>query len=162
VALLKQPGDRIALDEPLCEVETDKAVYPVESSFAGVLKAWRCQTDDVIEIGRELVVVTVDATDAPTAPAIATSPVPPHHPGIQQLQQMPRASSAHPEVAPALSPAITRRLTGVIPVNMQLDALWKNLRVARELARSAHPEQTPSLPGASRGPWRCTPRSAAS
>src|SRR5437764_9903051 len=37
VSLLKNPGDLIALDDPLCEVETDKAVYPIESSFAGVM-----------------------------------------------------------------------------------------------------------------------------
>src|SRR5207237_6711429 len=37
VSLLKTPGDAIALDDPLCEVETDKAVYPIESSFAGVM-----------------------------------------------------------------------------------------------------------------------------
>jgi len=29
VALLKKPGDRIELDDALCEVETDKAVYPI-------------------------------------------------------------------------------------------------------------------------------------
>src|SRR6266699_260767 len=34
VSLLKKPGDAIALDDPLCEVETDKAVYPIESSFS--------------------------------------------------------------------------------------------------------------------------------
>jgi 2-oxoisovalerate dehydrogenase E1 component len=32
VSLLKNPGDAIALDDALCEVETDKAVYPIESS----------------------------------------------------------------------------------------------------------------------------------
>ncbi|HSS18062.1 MAG TPA: thiamine pyrophosphate-dependent enzyme, partial [Candidatus Dormibacteraeota bacterium] len=36
VSLLKNPGDAIALDDELCEVETDKAVYPIQSSFAGV------------------------------------------------------------------------------------------------------------------------------
>src|SRR2546430_38469 len=40
VSLLKKPGEAIALDDPLCEVETDKAVYPIESSFAGVMGAW--------------------------------------------------------------------------------------------------------------------------
>ncbi len=34
VSLLKKPGDAIALDDDLCEVETDKAVYPIQSSFA--------------------------------------------------------------------------------------------------------------------------------
>src|SRR5437660_2729989 len=33
VSLLKKPGDPVALDDPLCEVETDKAVYPIETSF---------------------------------------------------------------------------------------------------------------------------------
>src|SRR6266478_6300528 len=41
VSLLKKPGDAIALDDPLCEVETDKAVYPIESSFAGVMGEWK-------------------------------------------------------------------------------------------------------------------------
>src|SRR5881227_281874 len=36
VSLLKKPGDPVALDDELCEVETDKAVYPIQSSFAGV------------------------------------------------------------------------------------------------------------------------------
>ena len=149
VTLLKQPGEKVALDEPLCEVETDKAVYPIESSVVGVLKEWRCKIDDVIDIGREIAVITADASVAPTAPpvspATAESAAPAHHPGLQQLQQLPRAESTSPEIAPALSTAITRRLTGVIPVNIQLDALWKNLRAARELAKKDHPDQTPSL-----------------
>src|SRR5205823_12083918 len=37
VSLLKTPGDSIALDDDLCEVETDKAVYPIQSSFAGTM-----------------------------------------------------------------------------------------------------------------------------
>src|SRR6266576_3023603 len=41
VSVLKKPGDAIALDDPLCEVETDKAVYPIESSFSGVMGEWK-------------------------------------------------------------------------------------------------------------------------
>ena len=54
VALLKKPGDRIELDDPLCEVETDKAVYPIESSFAGTMGEWKAKVDDTVEIGQEL------------------------------------------------------------------------------------------------------------
>ena len=32
VTLHKQPGDTVVLDDALCEVETAKAVFPVESS----------------------------------------------------------------------------------------------------------------------------------
>ena len=44
VALLKKPGDRIELDDALCEVETDKAVYPIESSFAGTMGQWKSRS----------------------------------------------------------------------------------------------------------------------
>ena len=54
VSLLKEPGDPVALDDPLCEVETDKAVYPIESSFAGVMGEWKTRVGDTVEIGQEL------------------------------------------------------------------------------------------------------------
>src|SRR5256886_8751177 len=54
VSLLKNPGDPIALDDPLCEVETDKAVYPIESSFAGGMGEWKTKIGDTVDIGREL------------------------------------------------------------------------------------------------------------
>jgi pyruvate/2-oxoglutarate dehydrogenase complex dihydrolipoamide acyltransferase (E2) component len=135
VSLIKKPGERVELDEPLCEVETDKAVYPIESSMAGVLKEWRCKVDDVLEIGREIAVMTVEGAAA-AAPARNLS--------MQQLQQQPPASGGTP-VAPALSPAITRRLTGVVPVNMQLDVQWRAIRLAREAAKRMELQCTPSL-----------------
>ncbi len=155
VALHKKPGDAIALDETLCEVETDKAIYPIESSMVGVLKMWHVQVDSVIDIGAEIAVVTV-ATGAPAAespaPPLArasgtakpTPAAPASNLSIQQLQQLPRAD-AGPTVPPALSPAITRRLTGVVPANMQIDAAWKNIRAAREAAKSQQLDYTPSL-----------------
>ena len=54
VSLLKKPGDPIALDDELCEVETDKAVYPIQSSFAGVMGEWKTKIGDMVDIGQEL------------------------------------------------------------------------------------------------------------
>src|SRR4029077_30685 len=54
VSYLKNPGDTIALDDELCEVETDKAVYPIQSSFAGVMGEWKTKVGDTVEIGEEL------------------------------------------------------------------------------------------------------------
>jgi 2-oxoisovalerate dehydrogenase E1 component len=142
VSLIKKPGDSVALDEALCEVETDKAVYPIESSMVGILKEWRCKVDDVIDIGREIAVMTVE--DAP--PAVVAPAAPPANLSIQQLQQVPLAAEAKGSgVAPALSPAITRRLAGVVPVNMQLDVQWKAIRVARDAAKLAKQAHSPSL-----------------
>ncbi|MBI4621901.1 MAG: 2-oxo acid dehydrogenase subunit E2 [Verrucomicrobia bacterium] len=142
VSLLKQPGEKVALDEPLCEFETDKAVFPLESSLAGVFKEWRCQVGDTVEVGREIAVL------APT-PAAPVSAAPPG-PSLAQLQQPSRfGPPPRPvpgaRVEPALSPAITRRLGGVIPANLQLDATWDAVRTAREAVKPTQRDLSPSL-----------------
>jgi 2-oxoisovalerate dehydrogenase E1 component len=147
VSLLKQPGDRIELDDALCEVETDKAVYPIEASVRGVFKQWRCQVDEVVEIGREIAVITAYAAVAVT-PARDTDAKPSSTDSLQQLQRRPRFEPVGPPGTPApaaLSPAITRRLSTVVPANMQLDVPWKSIRAVRDAVKHAHPEYSPSL-----------------
>ncbi len=147
VSLLKKPGDAIALDDPLCEVETDKAVYPIESAHAGVLKQWNCCVDDVVEIGREIAVLTVEAG----LETKSEQPAPPSAPSLQDLQRHQRfepstvTAGAGTPATPALSPAITRRLSGVVMANMQLDAPWAAIRAARETAKEMKRAVTPSL-----------------
>src|SRR6266480_1195285 len=60
VSLLKKPGDPVALDDELCEVETDKAVYPIQSSFAGVMGEWKTKIGDTVDIGQELGTLLTD------------------------------------------------------------------------------------------------------
>ncbi|HUR58207.1 MAG TPA: thiamine pyrophosphate-dependent enzyme [Opitutaceae bacterium] len=150
VALLKKPGDPVALDEPLCEVETDKAVYPIESSVAGVFQEWRCAVDQVVDVGREIGTIAAAPVTASSA-APAQAPVaPPQNSSMQQLQHAPRFEPARPAVPgkvvpPALSPSITRRLGGVVPANLQLDAPWQAIRAAREAAKKAQADYSPSL-----------------
>ena len=50
----KQPGDSVKKDEPIYQLETDKAVVDVESPAAGVLNAWKAQEDSVVEVGSEV------------------------------------------------------------------------------------------------------------
>lgn len=67
VALLKQPGDRIVRDEPIYQMETDKAVLDVESPFSGVLVEWTASPDDILPIGAEIARIDTDEA-TPTAP----------------------------------------------------------------------------------------------
>ena len=70
VAFLKKPGDTIRRDEPIYQMETDKAVMDVESPVDGVLSAWSAAVDDIVPIGSEIGVVEVsDGTAAPAAPS---------------------------------------------------------------------------------------------
>ena len=48
VAVLKQPGDRVKRDEPIYQMETDKAVMDVESPYEGVLIAWTGDRKSVV------------------------------------------------------------------------------------------------------------------
>ena len=132
VTLLKKPGDKIALDDPLCEVETDKAVYPIESSFAGTMGEWKTEVGATVDIGQELGTILTEGeaqiepvaarngdSESAASPAMTDSPrrVPPR--GIE----------------PALSPTIIRKLGRVVPANLQIDARWNAIRSAREKAK---------------------------
>src|SRR5213079_2141015 len=64
IRFLKQPGDAVARDEPIYEMETDKAVMEIESPTAGILEAWDAAEDDVLPIGA--VIGRIDSDGAPT------------------------------------------------------------------------------------------------
>lgn len=69
VAFLKKPGDRVKRDEPIYQMETDKAVMDVESPVEGTLVSWAGNVDDVLAIGAEIAVFEVsDGTERPAAP----------------------------------------------------------------------------------------------
>jgi hypothetical protein len=51
VGYLKQPGDAVKRDEPIYQMETDKAVMDVESPYEGRLVAWLAEVDSVLPIG---------------------------------------------------------------------------------------------------------------
>ncbi|MBS0657955.1 MAG: 2-oxo acid dehydrogenase subunit E2 [Verrucomicrobia bacterium] len=136
VALLKKPGEKIKADEPLCELETDKAVYPVEASGAGELQNWLVAIGDSVEIGSPL--GTILAAD----------------PGAWGHNAAAGGGEGAPEVhkpktptgpQPALSPAITRRLVGVVPVSCSVQARFENVRQARRQSKARGSNVTPSL-----------------
>ena len=144
VSLLKKPGDPIALDDDLCEVETDKAVYPIQSSFAGTMGEWKTKVGDTVDIGQELgTILTGEGAEAPvsTPPtdgeAEASSARSTSHPAREETRR-------HRGVEPALSPTITRKLSRVIPANLQIDARWDVIRKTRDAAKKKNGKNAPS------------------
>jgi 2-oxoisovalerate dehydrogenase E1 component len=57
VLLLKQAGENVLRDEPLAEVETDKANYVIESPVAGRVGDWTAKPGDLLPVGARLTVV---------------------------------------------------------------------------------------------------------
>jgi 2-oxoisovalerate dehydrogenase E1 component len=150
VSLLKKPGDPVALDDPLCEVETDKAVYPIESSFAGVMGGWKTRVGDTVEIGQELGAILTDAPSREDQMQTAANASPD---GKEKTAEA-AAPAAEPNdrgrharrysIEPALSPTITRKLSRVIPANLQIDARWDAIRKARDIAKKKNGKTAPS------------------
>ena len=69
VTHLKQPGERVRRDEPIYQMETDKAVMDVESPYDGRLVEWLGQQDEVLAIGAEVARLEVEgAVETPSEP----------------------------------------------------------------------------------------------
>ncbi|HZS16824.1 MAG TPA: thiamine pyrophosphate-dependent enzyme [Candidatus Udaeobacter sp.] len=144
VSLLKRPGDSIALDDELCEVETDKAVYPIQSSFAGVMGKWKTKVGETVEIGQELGTIITGqesladqfekATEVSTEAMVAA--VDRGASVSEKAVAQPRAAASVAPIEPALAPTITRKLLNVIPANLQIDVRWDAIRKARDAAKT--------------------------
>ncbi len=116
VALLVAVGDTIALEDPIVELESDKATFEVPASAAGTVTEVRVQVGDRVSEGSVLVVVdgdggVVDASaPAPeaAAPAPPETPAPPAEaPAVPEVPA-PAAPVAQPSAPVYASPAVRR------------------------------------------------------
>jgi 2-oxoisovalerate dehydrogenase E1 component len=150
VTLLKKSGDKIALDDPLCEVETDKAVYPIESSFAGTMGEWQTEVGATVDIGQELGTIVTEGAESSLDRNGHSEPVLADHASASAAEQSSRLTLPKEKggaIEPALSPTIVRRLGRVVPANLQIDARWDAIRAAREKSKKREGKEaaTPSV-----------------
>src|SRR5215472_2295060 len=78
----KQPGETVAVDEPLVELETDKVTIEVPAPTAGVLADIAAKDGDTVAVGAVLGQIKEGAAGATVkaAPAAAPAPPPPSAP----------------------------------------------------------------------------------
>ena len=72
--VLVKPGDTLAKDQPVLELETDKATIEVPSSVAGEVGEVKVKAGDTVKVGQAILSV-VESGSAP-APKSATAPSP--------------------------------------------------------------------------------------
>jgi pyruvate dehydrogenase E2 component (dihydrolipoamide acetyltransferase) len=70
--VLVQPGDTLAKDQPVLELETDKATIEVPSSLAGQVKEIKVKAGDKVKVGQ--VILSVQEGDAPPERKAAPPP----------------------------------------------------------------------------------------
>jgi pyruvate dehydrogenase E2 component (dihydrolipoamide acetyltransferase) len=104
VKWLKKPGDSVAVDEDIAEVETDKATMTMPSFEEGILHAIYVKEGETVALGAALALILSDGEEAPAdadkAPggeAKASAPAP------EASAATTEASAASP--APATAPA---------------------------------------------------------
>ncbi|GGA55768.1 2-oxoglutarate dehydrogenase complex dihydrolipoyllysine-residue succinyltransferase [Sphingomonas psychrolutea] len=134
---LKQPGDKVAVDEPIASLETDKVSVEVPSPVAGVMGQHAVQVGDTVLVGA--MIATIDAGDA--APASAPAP----QPAVLESPASAPAASAGDTPA-ALSPSVRRAVLehGVDPATVK--GTGKDGRLTKDdvLAAAATPAPAPA------------------
>jgi 2-oxoglutarate dehydrogenase E2 component (dihydrolipoamide succinyltransferase) len=156
----KKPGDAVAIDEPLCELETDKVTIEVPAQSAGVLAEVTVTEGETVEVGALLGSIgegtgKENATEntappAETAPAASAEPTPAAPPAAAP-------PAAAPEPAPigeasALSPAVRRVVEehGLDPA--QITGTGKDGRLTKQDAMAAASAPAASAPVATAAP----------
>src|SRR5260370_41410876 len=73
--VLVRPGDMLAKDQAVLELETDKATIEVPSSITGHVKEIKVKAGDQVKIGQAI--LSVEEDGAARAPAASTATAPP-------------------------------------------------------------------------------------
>jgi 2-oxoisovalerate dehydrogenase E1 component len=116
VSILKKAGDTVKADDPLCEVETDKAVFPIECDANGILSEWKIAEDDEVRVGQELVEIRLSGPSTAVTPDAAT----PESVAYAALKR-----------TAGLSAEAVKQMQSIVPATIEVTCRWEVLRDAR-------------------------------
>ncbi len=173
----KKSGETVTMDEPLCELETDKVSIEVPAQMSGVLAEILVEEGATVEVGALLASITEADGSAPAAPAAtpeATPEASPEPPAKAVPVEAPAAAAPVTPVSESdmqgLSPAVRRVVEehGLSP--SMITGTGKGGRLTKEDAMkavaagtaqaSAAPAAAPA-PAAKAASAPATPRTAA-
>ncbi|XP_059664859.1 dihydrolipoyllysine-residue succinyltransferase component of 2-oxoglutarate dehydrogenase complex 2, mitochondrial-like isoform X3 [Cornus florida] len=120
---LKNPGDRVEVDEPIAQIETDKVTIDVASPEAGVIQKFVAKEGDTVEPGTKIAVISKSsegighvAPSEKTSDQAASQPSPPAEKKKEEMQkpkveaspaiQKPKTTSPPPPKRSATEPQL--------------------------------------------------------
>ena len=111
IQVLVSPGDRIEKDQPVLEIETDKATIEVPAPESGRVKDILVKPGDVAEVGQLVMTFEINAESAsmeagPSAPAAETQAPEPTPEPVAEPQPTPAATEPVAEMAVAAPEAV--------------------------------------------------------
>jgi len=105
---------------------------------------WKTKVGDTVDIGQELGTILTSERRAVEAAVTAARPDDKSAVPTRSKSTPAAEDSGHYRIEPALSPTITRKLSRVIPANLQIDARWDLVRKARDAAKKKNGKNAPS------------------
>ncbi len=146
---LKQPGEAVALDEPIASLETDKVAVEVGAPAAGVMGQHIAKVGDNVAVGAVIATIEAGTGTAPAPAAIAPAKV-----VAAPEAAAPAAAPAAVAEASTLSPAVRRAVLehGIDPATVK--GSGKDGRITKEdvvsaaAAKSAAPAAVVAAPAA--------------
>jgi len=106
---LKKEGDRVNLDEPLVELETDKVTLEVNSPISGTLSSILCEEGAEVEVGALLCVIDEGTeTSAQISKQASKAMSPPKLETGELEQKQERAAGLNLPALKTLSPAVRK------------------------------------------------------
>jgi 2-oxoglutarate dehydrogenase E2 component (dihydrolipoamide succinyltransferase) len=142
---LKQPGDAVALDEPIASLETDKVSVEVPSPVAGVMGQHAVQVGDTVQVGA--MIATVEAGGSAPAQTAAPQPAVTQAPAAPAPAPAPAAEAEPAGDSPAaLSPSVRRAVLehGVDPATIK--GTGKDGRITKEDVEAAAQNKPAAAP----------------
>jgi pyruvate dehydrogenase E2 component (dihydrolipoyllysine-residue acetyltransferase) len=118
--VLVKVGDTITREQPVVELETDKATIEVPSSVAGVVKEIKVKAGDKVKVGAIILTVDENGAGAPEQEAKQQE-----KPAPEKVVSMPKREAVQPAPAPeppSLAPQASARRSQEAPASPKLAA----------------------------------------
>ncbi len=147
---LVKDGDIVSRDQPIAEVESDKATLELPAEFAGKIK-WLISEGDDVQIGQ--VVAQIDRSETAATPAAATTVAPAPAATINEKPASTENTYATGHPSPSAKKTLDEK--GINPADVK--GTGKDGRITKEDAVNAQVKEVVSAPAA---PKAATPVAA--
>ncbi len=132
IKIMVSAGDRIVLDQPLMELETDKADFELPSTFNGIVKEILVHTGEKVKVGQAILTVEEDVSGARQPPTEGKAPEAPEQtvtPAVTRTQSPPVEHRYQERIPEKEEPAVARPL---VPASPSVRRLARELGIAIE------------------------------
>jgi len=139
IKVMVAPGALVREDQPLMEVETDKAAVVIPSPVAGVVEKIHVRDGQLVHVGD--VMVTFGAGNTSPLPAGAASGVSASRPGSAQNQPVPSMGAPSPQPSPKGRGSVTQASSAQrrTPASPAVRKLARSLNIDIEMINGTGP-----------------------